>query len=149
MSAFVVDRAHIEFLVSAAMSRRLSPARLGPMGWQGATGRKSLACNDYEHAAAVAQMLWDENVRSVRYRYPDCTDDLHGPIDCDFQYGEHRHASLTPDPVAVLKAIAGYAYQTCEHPEWETSEAFSFCESLKAHAINVLPGYAEAAWAVV
>ena len=53
-----------------------------------------------------------------------------------------------PSPVAVLKAISCYEYQSCEHPGWHTSEARQFCSVLRDHMISMLPGYDDAQWEI-
>jgi hypothetical protein len=40
------------------------------------------------------------------------------------------------------------AYQSCEHPGWEESEARKFCQQLTEGAIARLPGYEAAAWEI-
>jgi len=156
MSAYVVDRAHIAYLVEAA-------ARLGRhhndrgLRWVFNVNREAgtyeyekLALGDYEAAARIGQILWSENVRSVSHRYPnDRIDQLPGPIGCTYEYGPHRSSvSFNHDPVAVLKACDGYEYQACEHPEWEASEAHAFIQALRRKAISCLKGYDEASWEV-
>ena len=157
MSAYVVDRKHIWYLVNAATHRAITQEHFCTLRWfwnvdrDGGTYESAeLNVADYRRASEVGQMLWDENVKSVRYRYPDCTDDLPGPIGCDYQYGSHEHHPWhdCPTPVGVLKACDGYEYQACEHPEWETSEAHAFINALRRRAIHALPGYDEAAWEV-
>lgn len=85
-------------------------------------------------------MLWAENYASVNYRY--CEKDM-AP-----EYVHKSDPYRKWDAVAVLKAIACYEYQACEHPGWKTSEARAFCEELRGNAIHALPGYAEASWEV-
>jgi hypothetical protein len=48
--------------------------------------------------------------------------------------------------VQVLKAIQSYAYQSCEHPEWDGSLAKRFCDWLESAIIGDLPGYDDAEW---
>ena len=48
--------------------------------------------------------------------------------------------------VEALKALDCYEYQSCEHPEWETSEAFEFCRAMRNLLIGCLPGYDAAQW---
>ena len=130
MSAFSVSTAHLNYLVTAAYLYKC----LGPVG-----GRQSV----YDAATERLKMLRAENNASLAARYP---------TNPDTQTHGRESATLTGvdkiNPVQVLKAIACYAYQACEHDAWETSEARAFCEQLKAHAIANLPGYREAAWEV-
>lgn len=142
MSAYIVDREHVSYLVHAAMSRRIVGGH-SPLYWNGG----KLACGDYEEARRVGQMLWDECIRSVSYRYPnESRDTLPGPIGETFEYEHGPDMWQDFDPVQVLKALRCYAYQSCEHPEWRASEAHAFCKALEAHAISALPGYEEAVW---
>lgn len=138
MSAFIVSKGHIRFLVEAAL--RLD--RHGFSWWSPAHGaRRSLkkfrtADGDLS-ADELGALLWEENVKSVDHRYSE--ENGVGPY-------KHARSSLPVDPVQVLKAADCYVYQTCEHPEWETSEAKHIIDALKADAINALPGYESALW---
>lgn len=139
------------------MSHRLNPCG-GSFRWVWDVDRKNggymdgqLACNDYKRAAEVANMLWQECIKSVSYRYPgETTETLPGVIGENYQITEADFDGPLFDadfsPVQVLKSIACYSYQSCEHDEWEDSEAFAFCRALEKHAIAILPGYEEAEW---
>ncbi|HUZ55086.1 MAG TPA: hypothetical protein VMU94_21490 [Streptosporangiaceae bacterium] len=76
-------------------------------------------------------VLLAENRRSVNHRYAD--DEYQAP---------YVFTEITGhlDPIAILKAISCYEYQSCEHPGWEASEARSFCEALRRRIIRWLPG---------
>lgn len=149
MSAYIVSRQHIAFLVEAGLS--LHPTqhhRMISWVWNvnhetGTHDRAELRIGDYQRASEVGQMLWDENRRSVRYRYPNDTDDtLPGPIDETFEYEHKPMIPRSPiNPVDVLKACSGFEYQACEHPEWEQSEAKAYIQALRDNAITSLPGY--------
>lgn len=163
MSAYIVSREHIRFLVNAALSRSI--VRMGSISWvwnidreragrclfHAGCGRREaglLPHGDLERAAEVGQMLWDENVASVRYRYPG-VNELPGPADADYDYGRHQLSFAGVfEPGAVLKACDGYEYQACEHPGWSSSEAKAFIESLRGHAWRKVPGYEDAPWEV-
>lgn len=123
MSAFVLSDKHIDYLVSAAQLYRVIPADL---------------------SRVVGQILALENVKSVDYRY--------GTKDADALEREiaDRPFSLTLrlDPVQVIKAADCYAYQSCEHPAWQASEARRYCDAIRSAAISRLPGYDTAAWAI-
>jgi hypothetical protein len=85
-----------------------------------------------ENAGYVGAMLLAENRRSVDHRYAE--EELEQPYLFQTIPG-------VPNPVAVLKALDGFEYQACEHPEWWESEAFNFCNALRRAAIRKLPGY--------
>lgn len=82
-------------------------------------------------------MLWDENYRSVNHRYGESE-----------ITPEYRWQPVRRDPVSVLKAIACYEYQSCEHEGWRSSEARQFCDELRHRMIQFLPGYDEAEWSI-
>ena len=146
MSAYVVDREHIIYLVRAAQA--LSITRYG-MSWYHDGQHHELKGGDLTEEIRVANMLWQENITSVRYRYPDDTfDTMPGPIGETYVMDE-RDLTFFWDafnPIQVIKSCNCYEYQACEHPGWETSEAHCFIDSLKEHAMRSLPGYDDAEW---
>src|SRR5262245_4325164 len=109
MSAFVVDKIHIDVLVSAGL--RFSRPDM-PMRWYLDDDACSHALTD-ETATKVGQMLWRENLRSVNYRYQENEPET-----------LYRFVPLPgrPDPVKVLKALSCFEYQACETPDWRQSE---------------------------
>lgn len=129
MSAYVVDREHIAYLVRAAEAWRI---------------------HQYFHngnLSDIGQMLWDENTRSVHYRYPGDDLDLPGSGEAPYLFCmSSRDHWPAYKPVQVLKAIACLRYQSCEHPEFYQSEAERFLSHLQSAATNRLPGYDEAEW---
>jgi len=156
MSAFVVAGVHIDAMLTAAL-RLAPPHGVRPLRWfwpaidavsdsgswtsdellrQAPERRRELSD---VNAGRVGAMLLAENRRSVDHRY-------------DEQEWEEPYLFTElpgrPDPVVVLKAIACYRYQSCEHPGWPSSEAAAFCDALQARAIDCLPGYATAPWEI-
>jgi len=85
-----------------------------------------------ESAGRVGAVLLAENARSVNHRYAEET------WESVFEYSPIR-GRLTP--LQVLGAIGYYEYQSCEHPDWDESEAHAFCDALRHLAIGELPGY--------
>ncbi len=145
MSAYMVDRDHIAYLVSAALSRSFNSS--STFYWMHDGKSKNLHCADLEGASKLGQMLWDENFASVTARYPDAAfDELPGEIGENFVYGAHDPIYGKFDPVQVIKACHCYQYQSCEHEGWEESEACAFIETLIDCATHALPGYDAAAW---
>ena len=152
MSAYMVDRNHIRYLVEAARSNSLSRS---PLYWhhRGVShlletqGGERIVCR---HAAGVGQILWDENRKSIECRNPDTQEDFShapGPVGESFVYDRHEPAYHHHfNPVQVLKACACYEYQACEHSGWADSEAHAFIMALTHRAINCLQGYSEAEW---
>lgn len=128
MSAFMVSREHIRYLVSAAKLYGMAAA---------------------ENPTALGQMLWDENLKSIHARYPDTIGNppnMPGPIGEDFKY-IHQTVSRI-DPVQVLKAIQCLEYQSCEHEGWKQSRAKQVLDGLMHHTIDKLPGYDKAQWEI-
>lgn len=147
MSAYIVPKQHIAAMVQFAMAHSHGTFRWVHWIDRSECTCEELHCADFDRASGVGQMLWNENVASVSARYPDCKD-LPGPVGCDYQYGTHRVHTPLLSPVAMLKAIDGYEYQSCEHDGWATSSAKAFVDVLRATAIRALPGYSEAAWEI-
>lgn len=146
MSAYMVDREHIHYLIEAAMSRRIrGPHNDAHRWWHG--GRwLELPDHDRRREAEVGQMLWDENRASIRARYPD-TDHMPGPVGENYVYGKHSRFPHVPiDPVQVLKACDCFAYQACEHDGWNDSEAKAFIDALTRDTWHALTGYDAAEW---
>ena len=139
MSAFVVDKAHINAMVNAGLS-----VRYKPLHWY-TKDEESHVLND-ENADEVGQMLLDECVRSVSHRYDDSPrTDLPSRSDAEYIMPFSFKPFYQPlPPVQMLKLISCYEYQTCEHQEWKDNEAHAFCHALRSATINRLPGYEEA-----
>jgi len=91
-----------------------------------------------QSAEAVGAMLAAQNRRSVNFRYDE------EEIQPVYQHGPSRSYS----PVELLKIIKCYEYQSCETPDWETTEAQNFCAALKDQLIHLLPGWDDAPWAI-
>lgn len=144
MSAWIVSKRHIDYMLSAGLA--LDPH--GPLRWfvpVGATVPEGGARVEWreltrETAGRVGVMLWAENFKSVGHRY--------GESDTETELYEFARYRGEVEPVQVLKAIECFEYQSCEHDEWERSEAHAFCEALRHAAINRLPGYEAAAWGI-
>lgn len=149
MSAYVVDQSHVNFLIEAAyeMARRDHGSNFS---WyhDASQDRHYLPAGDMLRAAEVGQMLWDENVKSVRFRYPDSGDELPGPVKHNgYHFDRFRFTTFSEyTPANVLKACHCYEYQSCEHPEWDTSDAKAFCTALCKCAERQVDGYEDAEW---
>ena len=147
MSAFIVDRNHIRYLVASALWVAGKAGSIDRFSWYHHETRHELTS---VNATEVGQMLWDENIVSVKYRYPEFggpADPLPGPMNEDFVY-LHKVAPVgfKPELAQVMKSIDCYSYQSCEHPDWESSSAWAFVQELRKRTSCVLPGYEEAEW---
>jgi hypothetical protein len=148
MSAYICDKKHIAYLVAAACSHQLQYAGGACARWFNNGQWHECQDGDAERMAEVANMLWMENIRSVSHRYPgESSATLPGPCSVDlFQPGDVESIWDHINPVQVIKACHCYSYQTCEHDEWEASEAHAFIHYLLSLACHRLPGYEEAEW---
>ena len=135
MSAYVVNKSHINALVLSGLG----------LVWYHEGKRHELTLRS---ADRVGQMLLDECVKSVSYRYPDDEiTELPGPTDAEWLVPfKFNPVVRRPTPVQALKLLDCYEYQSCEHPGWQTSEAKAFCDVLRRNLIHRLPGYDEAPW---
>ena len=145
MSAYMVDRFHIRYLIEAAKSNKI--CRYGEFRWQ-YKGKSYMITDE----VALANMLWGENRKSIEYRYPDTIghpEVTPGEIGESFVFIEDNFPPmrwLKFDPVQIMKSCDCYHYQSCEHPGWEDSEARAFVDSLISHARREVQGYDEAIW---
>ncbi len=140
MSAFVVHTAHIDVLLRYALeanpqsfSERFTwrAAIGGPAEWtQLTTSRTIHTPPDHTTADEAGRMLMEENVASVCARYEQDTAEIY-PDALTYTYTD---PGFTPSAPAILKAIACLDYQSCEHAEWESSQARRFLDALEAKA---------------
>jgi len=133
MSAFVVNKKDIDYIISAALYHGALPKNHGDFryfyngSWYAVTP---------DNANITGFMLWEENTRSVNYRYSD------GDLPTDFIL----ERNYSPNIVTAFKIISCYCYQSCETPDWEKSKAFAMIQYLKDSLITDLPGYEDAPW---
>lgn len=121
MSAFLVTREHIDLIVAAVEA------------WD--------RFDEFVDFEELGQTLWQENARSVAYRYPN-----HPAPVVRYKCRPGRYPE--PDPVVVLKQIACLRYQSCERPDWEESRACKLLGRIEWLVISQLPGFAEAPWGI-
>lgn len=138
MSAYVVSREHVVYLAKVAewLTRR-------KFGFSYRYNDKRVKPGPVED---IAQLLWDENIRSVEYRY-GTEDSLPGPVDENYKVGRVSSGPLMGmDYAQAFKSIHCLEYQSCEHPGWEGSQAYALLQAMSGALARVLPGYEEAAW---
>ena len=131
MSAWIVYPDHVSYLVACALD-------LAPDGFLSFGNGTLLTPHTKDE---IGQLLMDENVRSVGYRYSrDTFDELPGPVDktgiLDYR---HIELDLPFDPIVLLKQLDCYAYQACECPDWLETDAHAFCEAVRGLAEMTLP----------
>jgi hypothetical protein len=159
MSAYVVDRDTIDLLVAAALTLPELGGRHGEpeFTWwvqseqrRHRINRPGLHPDDDPSARytpdSLGRLLWTENVSSVSYRYPgERPNQLVGPADTRWLA---EYTARTADLVGAIRAgrirladiastVAGYHYQSCEHPEWHDSVAAAFCRGLEVQLLRI------------
>uniref|UniRef100_A0A6M3JER0 Uncharacterized protein n=1 Tax=viral metagenome TaxID=1070528 RepID=A0A6M3JER0_9ZZZZ len=155
MSAFIVSKEHVDALISAALyhaPKYPGDARF-PASWFSEEPDPDedrsawyQACRrelTEETADATGLMLWEECRQSVAHRYPNDGDGMWpGPAGLTMaEVAEYRYQSnqiIAADPVKTLQALRCYEYQTCEHPDWESSEAKRCVEAIRDKMISRL-----------
>lgn len=146
MSAYIVDKAHIDALVTLYQNGPTG-VPVNPMNaWT-----LPLYLNDQieDHRASedeglrlddvLGRVLWVENYNSIVYYSPDAVDEVFADIS---GYTAHRGRRLTVPE--ALKAVRGYRYQACEHPGWVTSFAKKVVDQLLDELTSRVDGYDDA-----
>lgn len=134
MSAWIVSRKHIDLLTAALIEHGIAP----------------------NFPDLVGQMLWQENLRSVAYRYPNDRDgERPGPVgfrDSMVESYTYRGPQDVSDSALVLKQAHCFDYQSCEHPEYADSEACTWvrklCEKLDGERAGQSAAYNAAPWGI-
>ena len=126
MSAWIVTKAHIDALMTAALD-------------YGAINGYGTHKSELDEADKIGAMLWRENHKSVNHRYNENI-----PVP-EYHY-QRRAVPLTP--VEVVKAVHCLEYQSCEHKGWERSKARKFLQILTNAVLHKLPGYEAAPWGI-
>lgn len=153
MSAFMVSRYHIDQMIAAGLGRVHDPERRARTDGLYSFANGNTHRLEWANADEVGRMLWQENYASICARYPDCATGrgLPGPAGLtkeEINAYEWTTPKTRMTPVEILKAVDCYAYQSCEHDEWEQGAAYAFCEALRHAMISLLPGYHEAPWGI-
>jgi hypothetical protein len=128
VSAFLCSATHLSTLVNAL---DVAPKSDRPRDFRDTDPR------------VLFRTLLDENLASLDEKYGEGTD-----IEFANRYKYDPLAGRGIPVVGLLKAINCYEYQSCEHDDWEKSQAYRFCDALRKMLIRELPGYEEAVWEV-
>ena len=136
MSAQIISGRDVAYLLETARAAGRRESYGDHFRWYYEGQWRELKAEDCDR---VGQLLWDENLASVSYRYPK---DFAVEIAAARDEGGYvyRH------PVQALVSLDYYEYQSCEHPGWKSSEAHAFVAYLKDKVIRLLPGYGQAVW---
>jgi hypothetical protein len=110
MSAYVVDKDLIDKLIAGGLRAELF-----------------MPCD----ATTNGQMLWRENVISVSFRYNLPTRDATELAEYEREVEAYTFEPCAPTAQEIDSAIDCLDYQSCEHDEWETSEACKLLQQLR------------------
>ena len=110
MSAYVVDKELIDKLIAAGLQAELF-----------------MPCD----ATVNGAMLWRENVVSVAYRYSLATRDATELAEYERDVEAYKFTPCAFTPREIDEAIDCLDYQSCEHDEWEASEACFLLQQLR------------------
>jgi len=162
MSAYIIDPNEIKKLAIFAATRPLvgHAGRRVPDAWFIRRAEKkcvrppfddhTVNPSDRELAEWYGELLYQENIRSVRARYPDDTwDTLPGPTMKPIHIVISNHDMLElnhAQPLNILKACDSLEYQSCETTDYESTVAFMLLQAIRSAAIHSLPGYDDAPW---
>ena len=151
MSAWIVDKVHVDCMVAAALQYggrdRLQWWKTDESGayagwWALDTcERASSGYREWLTPDGLGQVLVFENVASVSYRYSEApaAGELPGPVETyylePYAYASPRYR-FSPGDVSSL--LSCYEYQACEHPDWYRSDVWQFCRSLERAALRSL-----------
>ena len=144
MSAYMVDKYHIAYLVEAGFWEKL--------GMESSIHHLMDTKEYFKVRIKLANILSQENAKSIAHRYPDTVgDEANAPGDVE-SYEPWTASDFKRwcwhefDPVQIIKSCKCYSYQACEHPEWESSTAHKYITMLKEWVTSQLPGYDDAEW---
>lgn len=128
MSCFIVTPSHVSALVRWACRNGVSVYHSNP------SRRLDIAGNEQE----TCDILLVENVASFNYRYKETVEEA--------MVYDTFATSLRP--IDVIKACHCLEYQSCEHPQWESSTAKAIVNAIVDAASRALPGYDDAPWEI-
>jgi hypothetical protein len=150
MSAFICGPDHFKVLSIFAASRgRYGGVKVDPRRFKALEKLHGLSSTQL--ASAYADVLYQENIRSVRARYPsDTWDSLPGlivkPLHIIVSGRDECSAKYRLPVVSILKMCDALEYQSCETEDYRKSVAFDLLDSIRGEAIHSLPGYDDAPW---
>ena len=134
MSAWIVSKGHVDYVVSAMKFNKYERFTVWHDG-----RRHDLTDTEW------GKVLWSENLRSVACRYPgEEPHELPGPngFKGDPTIAKYRFAERPGvTRVGAYKALGSLEYQSCEHPGWEASLARAYCEQLRDACVTSMPEY--------
>ena len=143
LAAYAAGRHHRGYPGSA--TDRIPPAYLRAFN-----GPDLSHYSSQERAEFFAEVLYEENIRSVLTRYPnDTLESAPGPLEKPKRIEIFDRDVTSPpvtDPIAILKLCDGLEYQSSETDDWRETLAFALLGAIRKAAIRELSGYDDAEW---
>ena len=121
MSAFVVSNKHLNTIISYAIEKEY---------FYGIDGSPE----------AMGEILFNENIRSVNYRYGDEIENN------TYQFERVNVSEFTAR--GIIKLVKCLDYQSCECPDYEQTKAFKALRSLVWNLSSELPEEEGLPWAI-
>ena len=159
MSAYIVDKAHIDYLVAAVAKARYT-IRIPVTQDEAKTFPETSATSfdvwrdgwlwePHHDLDTLGRILWAENAKSVMTRYPgEPLEDMPGPRPMPNLDAYTFDLSGLPDTdnyPQVIKAVGGWQYQTCEYDGHEEALGWRVTEVLYRLAAD---GLARGEWSI-
>jgi len=94
-------------------------------------------------AQRAAQILIDENYRSVNHRYREEGEPHKQTFNAKWLGAFEKFSA-----VELLKACGCFCYQACETEDFEKSDAFNIVIQVRCRIEDKLPGYEAAPWGI-
>lgn len=133
MSAFICTNKHINTIVSYGVHHDASVYLEGP------SGRKYLEFFKKD-PVQIFNILTKANVDSVNHRYSECE------VPAKDKFKAEAVAFISP--VQIIKLCDCFDYQSNEVDNYEDTVAANIIQSIRARAIDNLPGYKDALWSI-
>lgn len=148
MSAFICGPDHFKALCLFAAASSRGSLNVHPRYCRGEVQKIPFERDSFKLAEAYAEVLYRENIRSVRHRYPE--GDLPGPITPTLRIritlADARSITGHLPPISILKMCDCLEYQSCETDNYRETDAYDLLNQIRRAAINKLPGYDDAPW---
>lgn len=139
MSAFVVENNHINAILNYLHEHSKKNTCKYVSNYN---------LTDHEDLTKIGQILLDENIRSVAFRYKAKTElifaDFATSQQQKFDFVLNQKQKFTS--IQILKALHCLEYQSCESPCFKSTQAYELIHEIEYITICNLQGYAEAEW---
>jgi hypothetical protein len=144
MSAFLCSHNHFKILAMFAVTNGQYGLRVDPGSLPNAETRGLGNESPATIATHYANILYRENFRSIKHRYPSSTIEASEIKVTDRDISNNKGI----DAVSILKQCDCLIYQTCETEDYYETLAYKLTQLIKDAAIKLLPGYESAPWGI-